>query len=196
MLRVVAGYAMGLSSMLYNRSQEEIIKSFGKNNLSNDGARQIVEDAWKNGMITLFHFRVDTLFQNLLRALGEYKDRAGFETMTKSLLASVGIRDDYSRDVLLATGYIRNSLHNNGMHRGKSNLAVKMQDLNFIFVTGKRMECGSWQHIFAAMYETIEVVDRILATEKVKGVPTPFEDDYARDPAEGTFDPVDYEKKL
>lgn len=36
---------------------------------------------YDDAAITLFHFRVDTLLQNLLRALGEYKDRAGFETM-------------------------------------------------------------------------------------------------------------------
>lgn len=191
--RVVGGYAMGLSSMLYGRTQNEIIKSFGKNNLTVDGARQIVEDAWKNGLITLFHFKVDTLFQNLLRVLGAYKEK-GFEPMSRTLLSIIGITDAYSRDVLLTTGYIRNSLHNNGMHRGKSSLTMKMQDLDFIFVSGKRMECGSWQHIFAAMYETIDVVDRILATDKVKGIPTPFEDDYARDPAEGAFDPVDYTK--
>ena len=104
--------------------------------------------------------------------------------MTRKLLPLVGITDDYTRDVFLSTSYIRNSLHNNGIHRGKNNLSLNMQGMDFAFVTGKRMECASWQHILAAVYETIEAIDRILATAKVTAIPPPFQDDYARDPAD------------
>ena len=77
MQTVIGGYAMGLSSMLYKRTQREIIDLFGVNNLSDDGALRIVMDAWKNGIITLLNFKVDTLFQNILRVLSEYRNNAG-----------------------------------------------------------------------------------------------------------------------
>jgi hypothetical protein len=195
MQQVVAGYAMGFASMIYGRTQAQIIESFGKNNLSEDGARRCVEDAWKNGMLTLFHFKIDVLFQNLLRALGIHKDR-GFEPMTKALLAEVGITDDKARDVLAAATYIRNSLHNNGMHRGRSNLILSLQDMDYSFEKGKRVDCAGWGHDLAVMHESILVIDQILATEKVKAIKTPFEDDYAKDPNDDHFDVVDYSINL
>ena len=68
----------------------------GKNNLTVDGARRIIEDTWKNGMLTLFHFKVDSLFQNLLRVLGRYKDRMGFEALLNELFAATGIGDGFN----------------------------------------------------------------------------------------------------
>lgn len=77
MQEIVGGYAMGFSSMIHSRTQDQIIESFGKSNLTPDEQRQIVENAWKNGLLVLFHFKLDSLFQNLLRALGTYDRKKG-----------------------------------------------------------------------------------------------------------------------
>ena len=69
---VIGGYLMAFNSIIYNREQPEILASFGDHNLSGDDARRMVENVFKNGMLTLFHFHLDNMFQNLLRALGVY----------------------------------------------------------------------------------------------------------------------------
>ncbi len=154
-----------------------------------------IENAWKNGMFVLFDFKIDSLFQNLLRALKLYKPRMGFGSMTNCLISTVGIKDDHSRDVLPAIGYIRNTFHNNGIHRADP-LTVRMEDLDFVFLKDAAINCASWAHIFAAMYKTIDIVDRILLSEKIKAMPTTIEDKYASNPNDDWMDPVDYGKQI
>ncbi len=68
MQEVLAGYAFGFSSMVYDRTQEQIIRSFGRTNVPPNEARRMVEDAWKNGLLVLFMFKVDVLLQNLAQS--------------------------------------------------------------------------------------------------------------------------------
>ena len=71
MQRIVAGYGMGLNSMIFNRTQEQVIESLGTTNLPPDEMRRFVEDAWRWGVGTLLHFGIDSLFSNLLVAAGQ-----------------------------------------------------------------------------------------------------------------------------
>src|SRR5438874_2064614 len=89
---VLAGYATGFSSMIFDRTESQIIRSFGHSNLSPTEASGTVEDAWRLGLLTLFHFKVDSLFQNLLRVLGRYDQRRrSFSYLTNTLLEAVSI---------------------------------------------------------------------------------------------------------
>ena len=124
-----------------------------------------------------------------------YETRMGFVSMTGCLLKAVGIADDQSRDVFLAIGYIRNTFHNNGIHRASA-LTVKIEDLDFVFLTDTAIKCASWAHIFAAMCATLEIVDRILLSARIKALPTTIEDKYASNPNDDWFDPVNYAKQL
>jgi hypothetical protein len=111
---------------------DQIIASFGQNNLSPDEMRRIVEDAWKNGTLTLFYFKMDSLFQNVLRALNAYdKNTRGFGAMVKKFLQLAPPKDlSFSRDVLLSSGALRNSFHNNAFIAGE-NLSIKILDMQF-----------------------------------------------------------------
>lgn len=192
---VVGGFGMGLSSMIFERSRDQIVASWGRNNLTVDGARGIIEDTWKNGLLTLFHFKVDSLFQNLLRAFGVHREREGFGQMTQKLLAAVKLSDDFRRDVLLLGSYVRNSLHNNGIHRGPD-LELTLQDMSFRLSRNVRVECAGWGNVFAIIHETLDVVDLVLATESVRTLAAPVEDQYAMNPVDDWHDPVDYSKGL
>jgi len=136
--QIVAGYAMGFSSMIHSRTQDQIIASFGKSNLSSDEMRRCVEVAWKNGLLTLCHFKLDSLLQNLLRALGAYDRRArGFSDMSKRIIAIASPRNaDHCREFLILTGYLRNTFHNNGIHRGPP-MTITLQDMQFDLQTDK-----------------------------------------------------------
>ena len=182
MQEVVAGYAMGFSSMIYQRSQAEIIESWGTTNLDPDEARRIIEDAWKLGMLTLFHFKLDSLFQNILRAIGVYKGRPGFATMVEEILRIAPTdQPQRTRDILLLTGHLRNSQHNNGMHRGPD-LKVGFLDMDYDLKKDKAISCASWSHVLAALYVTIGVVENILASPEIKKLPAPIADAYAMNP--------------
>ena len=128
---MLAGYFMGFNSMIHGRTKEQIIESFGRTNFEPDEALKCIEDAWKLGLLTLLHFKLDSFFQNLLRANGTYRERSGFASMVDQKIAlATPVKRDYARNILLLTGYLRNSLHNNSMHRS-ADLQISFLDLDY-----------------------------------------------------------------
>jgi hypothetical protein len=180
---VIAGYAMGFSSMIKNRAKAEIIASWGETNLDSEKARGIIEDAWKLGLLAIFHFRLDALFQNILRALGQNKRRPRFGDMIAIILDVAQTSDRvHAHETLLLLSYLRNSLHNNGIHRGKE-LRVKLLDMEYDLKENGVVDCASWNHVLAAISETINLLDEILASPAITALPVPIPDDYALNPS-------------
>jgi len=189
MQEVIAGYAFGFSSMVRDgsadglRSTDQIYASYGKSNLAPDEMRKLVENAWKNGLLTLFHFKLDCLFQNLMKAMGTYEARCGYGKMTGQILKACNLNDQRTRDVLALVGYLRNSLHNNGMHRGPD-LSIEIADMKYDLRKDKAVACAGWQHIFSAFEETITILDEILAAPVIQKLSVPIPDDYASNPVD------------
>jgi hypothetical protein len=185
MQEVVGGYAMSVSSMIHSRTQEQIIASFGYNNLPPDEARKIVENAWKNGLLVLFHFKIDSLLHNLLKANGTFDvNRKDFYSIAKDVVRLSGIpAGNDSLNILLTFAALRNSFHNNGMHR-KPDRTLVLQDLNFTLKKDAAVDCASWGHVLAIVTESIYVLDEILASPVINGLPVPIIDDYALNPVD------------
>ena len=75
------------------RTADEVRESFA-NYATVDGKTQdelltLTESVWRHSLLTLFHFQLDALFQNLLRALGKEPERTGFGTNCAGLLSQV-----------------------------------------------------------------------------------------------------------
>ena len=183
MQEVLAGYAFGFSSMVYDRTQEQIIRSFGRSNVPPNEARRMVEEAWKNGLLVLFMFKVDVLLQNLLKAEGSYSRAIGaYGTMVARLIALSMPSDPVKTcDVLLTAGALRNSHHNNGMHRGESR-SLDIHDMHFVLVKDQAIDCASWQHVLAILSAVVEELDRMLASAVIAALPSPIPDAYALNP--------------
>jgi hypothetical protein len=88
---------------------------------------------------------------------------------------------DHVRDVLMLIGYLRNSLHNNGIHRG-GNLSVRFLDMEYDLTRDNAVACASWQHELAALFKTIGIIDEILAAPAIRNLQVPIPDAYALNP--------------
>jgi hypothetical protein len=62
--------------------------------------------------------------------MGSYELRSGYGKMAGQILNACNLNDQRTRDVLALVGYLRNSLHNNGMHRGPD-LTIDIADMQY-----------------------------------------------------------------
>ena len=101
----------------------------------------------KLGHITLIHFKLENLFQNLcahLKLLPEKEKKCGFWRLTEIIYKACKIGDGDSRKSLIALTQIRNSLHNNGVHRHPS-LDLQVGQFHYQFIGGELVNCASWE---------------------------------------------------
>jgi hypothetical protein len=131
----------------------------------------LMVDSWRWSVVSLTHFKVDSLFQNLLSALGERPRSSGFGANQHKLFDLVASpRRDQCQLVLGAFTRIRNSLHNNGIHRGE-NWHYQGPKLTYDFETDVDVKCAGFGHVLGILDETTDVLREILNTSKVKNCP-------------------------
>ncbi|MFO1440036.1 MAG: hypothetical protein U1F81_17055 [Verrucomicrobiaceae bacterium] len=174
---VIAGYAMGFRAMWFGRTGNQIDEALGVANLSFDEKRQAVEDAWRLGLVTLCMFKIDALLGRLLTALA-LPVHLGFFRNARSLLNTITIgAPNLKLDTLMVPAAIRNSLHNNGIHRGP-NSSMLLHGMQYDFSDGDSVQCAGWQHIFAALTACIDVLDEILFSAEIQAIPSGIEEPY------------------
>ena len=78
----------------------------------------------------------------------------------------------------MVTGYLRNSQHNNGIHRGPD-LSITFLDMKYDLKKDVAVNCSSWQHIFVALTETVRIIDEILQATAIQTLAAPIPDAYA-----------------
>ena len=165
------------------RTADEVRESFA-NYATVDGKTQdelltLTESVWRHSLLTLFHFQLDALFQNLLRALGKEPERTGFGTNCAGLLSQVTlVNRNCAKDTLDAATFLRNSLHNNGIHRGGNWGPFTTHGLTYEFRKGFDVQCASFAHVLAILDSTVDVLKEILLSYEVRTLPT-VEDRYA-----------------
>lgn len=136
------------------------------------------------GLLAPIHFKIDNLFYNILRKLGNIpKDKQGnekksFWSLTDAISSEVNLTKD-EKGSLIVFSYLRNSLHNNGMHRYGNNLSINIQGLDFKFEKDQKVECASWEHIIVALDVNIGVIDKILLSPKIYNIKDEIKDDFA-----------------
>lgn len=175
-MRTVAGYAMGLRSMVHGQSLAEVGESLGVIESPSEDKFKIVEDAWRLGMATIVHFRVDSLLANLLAALGKHEEHNFYRRADAVLIAAGVTAKDLRLQTLMSLAHIRNSMHNNGMHRGRA-LSVTIHGLPFVFSPNSPVQCASWQHVITAIEGSIDELDVVLETPVIKALSV-VRDDY------------------
>lgn len=185
--RIVAGYGMGLNSMIFNRSQEQVIESLGESNQPPDELRKAVEDAWRWGISILFHFRIDSLFSSLLYAARQTPSPQ-FRQKAEALVRFAALASpDAQIGRLLALSYIRNSFHNNGIHQNAP-LQIELGGTWFNFVRNEPVQCASWAHMFVVMDAVADVLSDLLHSNAVSELPQPIPDAYAEALRAGRID--------
>lgn len=158
------------------RTKDEVEESFtnyttveGK---THEEILTMTESVWRHSLLTLFHFKLDVLFQNLLRALASEPGKTGFGKNCAVLLTRVTLVDrDRAKDILDAITLLRNSLHNNGIHRGEDWGPFTTHGLTYQFRKDCDVQCASFAHVLAILDSTIDTLDEILVSTEVKSLP-------------------------
>ena len=148
----------------------------------------VAEDLLRSSRLFLLvesQFQIETLFRNILLALGKPANKQGFYNVAESVLTAAGLADSAAKlQVLNVPAYMRNSMHSNGIHHGwkDSDTIEWIKGVEFRFEHGKRVQCGSWYHIVTALSASFELVDEILGSASVSAL-KPIPDNYAEQAA-------------
>jgi len=158
--------------------ETDFLKSVGSN-LSIKDTEIYMMKTLRLCLITLVHFKIDNLFQNILKKLDAKLGKIGYWNLCGVILKEASLSENgKEKEILTVLAYIRNSLHNNGIHRNNS-LKLRLNDFAFDFIKDKKVKCASWDHIIIALDKNIDVLGNILLSKKIKGIKTEIKDDFA-----------------
>ena len=129
----------------------------------------------------MFQFKVETMWKNLLRALGMVNPPQGYYKILQELFARVPVPDQAGKtDILQVLALIRNSLHSNGFHYGFGNSPshIFVGGTLYRFDHGCRVECVAWWHIVKAINASATIIEDILCTPEISSLADPVPDDF------------------
>ena len=127
-------------------NKELFLHSLGSG-LTINQTEQVMLDQIRLGQITLILFKIEKLFWNLLAHLNMLqKDKSGFNNLTTKILEASNILDELLKNAPITLSHIRNSLHNNGIHRGEDFDFVSTND-RYHFVKNEIVRCASWPQL-------------------------------------------------
>ncbi len=136
-------------------------------------------DHLRLAFMTLVHFKIDNLFHNILKHLNALPNRTGYWNLTDEILDQCSLsKTGIEKQLLTAFAYLRNSFHGNGIHRTNS-LSIQIDETIFDFVKGERVECASWHHIIVLLNSNVDILKKVLLSQKVVNIKTEIEDDFA-----------------
>jgi hypothetical protein len=164
-------------------NEKEFLESVGSIKSLKD-TEDIMYKFLRLGLLAPIHFKIDNMFHNILRELGNIpKDKKGSEKksfwdLTEVISSEASLSKD-EKESLIAFSYLRNSLHNNGMHRYGNNLNINIRGLDFKFKKDKKIECASWEHIIIVLDVNIDVINKILSSPKIYNLKDEIKDDFA-----------------
>jgi hypothetical protein len=82
----VAGLFFSLVALTRGRSRAEVSALFAGFGPSAEEGRAYTHDFWRFGLTSIIHFRIDSMFQMILKARGEYKSKSAFTSMLRQIL--------------------------------------------------------------------------------------------------------------
>lgn len=125
------------------------------------------------------HFKIEALFYNLLIAIDPQKNIRGFDNLAKELIKKVSINNKEDKlELLRVLGAIRNSYHNNGIHKNSS-FTVTIKERKYEFIKEEPVWCASIIDTLIVIEEYVEIVAEILNAEEIKSLSHPVLDIYS-----------------
>ena len=135
-------------------------------------------DYLRLALATIFQFRLENMVTNILAQFD--KSAAANLGYTKKVETLYDIlaqdyvvlkeRRERNFKVLMVLPYIRNSLHNNGYHKHEP-LSITIYNVQFNFRKNGQVLCAGWKHILIAIEATLNIVEKMLNSPKVKAIP-------------------------
>jgi hypothetical protein len=132
--------------------------------------QSVLRDLNKNAKVsflTTVQFALEPCIEQVLDALpGESRTFRLGRTAARLVLVA-GVEPAQAKlDRLRLPAWMRNTLHNNGIHLHESKRLV-VDGEAYVFLKGQRLECGSWSHIFHAVMCALDVYEEIFASATV-----------------------------
>ncbi|NTU49960.1 MAG: hypothetical protein HGA87_03570 [Desulfobulbaceae bacterium] len=147
--------------------------------LNIEQTEKIMYDHLRLGFMTLVHFKLDNLFYNILKHINALPCKTGYWNLTDSILDQCSLLETGTdKNCLTAFANLRNSLHGNGIHN-TNDLSIQLSGLSFNFIKGQRVECSSWNHILIILDSNIDVLNKILLSNKVANIQAEIIDEFA-----------------
>ena len=142
---------------------------------------QVMLDQIRLSQITLILFKLEKLFWNLLAHLEMLpkKSRPGFYDLTSKILDISDIQDEPCKIAPVALSYIRNSLHNNGIHHGEDFEFTTTTD-RYHLIKNEVVKCATWSQLLNLIDLNIDLVGKILQSQKIRGIKGPIEDQFSK----------------
>lgn len=139
-------------------------------------ANENLEKMTRLNVLLLFQFQVENFMANLNRELGIAKQK-GFYNNAKKLLDSIELNYEDKLNILNTPAYIRNSLHSNGIHNGRD-VEMEINGINYKFLNEETVKCASWVHIINVLNGVVNILEEILASNKISALEEPIKDEY------------------
>lgn len=146
-------------------NDSEFLKQFDSE-LNMEDTVELLSEQKKRSMIVQIHFSLDNLFQNI-RRIWETPDKS-FKKNYEYIIKKTINEDEQEKIKVLfhLLSSIRNTLHNNGIHRHKG-FSINVNTMIYHFEENKKIECASWAHVLNVVEELIDVLSKILFSDKV-----------------------------
>ena len=139
-----------------------VLKLYGYGN-SKGGSEFLQQTAkyLKLAHITAAQFQIEHLIDSLDTEISGPSKQPGFFQRAQRLLASLQLSDPVL-DELTIPARIRNSLHNNGQHRG-ADFDVTIQGIRYSASSGDYIDCATRPHCAHALENSVTVIESILS---------------------------------
>lgn len=148
--------------------------------LTIDQTELVMLDQIRLGQITLILFKIEKLFWNVLNHLNMLpKGNPGFYKLTTKILDVSNILDEAFKNAPIALSHIRNSLHNNGIHRGENFEFVTTLDRHH-FIKNEVVRSADWPQVLNLIDLNVDLLGKILLSEKIQGIEGFIEDRYSK----------------
>lgn len=149
-----------------------ILALLGLNNTK--GLKSCLTDLNKNSktsFLTMVQFSLENCIVQVIGAIGEGRPCNKFSKDAKLIIELCSIADPEQKklDLLMVPAWLRNTLHANGIHSGRSKTVI-IYGAEYVFEKDKRINCGSWSHIFHTVLNSLNVYEEILTSEKVRTI--------------------------
>ena len=168
-----------LSQEKYGANWDEEYRKLIGTGLTSGQAEDLMLDYLRNTLATKVHFKIENLFNNILKALSANPSKRGFWYTSNAMLEQAGVSTiGPEKNALIVLANLRNSFHTNGMHNNDS-LSVDIDGIRFEFYKGKQVKCASWKHIIVIIRSNITVLETVLFSDKVANLKNEIPDAFA-----------------
>jgi len=124
----------------------------------------------KTSFLTMVQFALENCIVQVIEVIGAKRPSGKFSRDAESIIQLCDIADPERKlELLMLPALLRNTLHANGIHRWPSKTVI-VDGEEYVFEKDKRINCGSWSHIFHAVLNSLSVYEEILTSERVRTI--------------------------